>query len=973
MKKLFLAILFALISKGITFGQADVINATNALQKADRMFFIENKGQWHSDVLYLCRMGGLDAWITKYGMNYTFYKLEKDLNAEFARIAQGLPKSKFEDDHENTTLLGHRVLLKLHNYNANPQREGKQQQEGYYNYLIGNDPSKHASFVGLYKEAIVKNVYEGIDMRYYFEGKNLRYDYIVHPGADPKAIVFELEGQNDVYVKNGNICFTTRFGEVSMAELRTYQGANTIPSRFEKQGDIWKIAVGNYDKTKELIIDPLIYSTYIGGTDNDYGSNITVDATGHTYVTGDAKSTDYDVTAGAFQTTNGGVYDVFVTKLSPTGSSLVYSTYIGGSNNESGYGIAVDGSGNAYVTGGTGSTDYDVTTGAFQMTKGGITDVFVTKLNATGSGLVYSTYLGGTVSDFGYGIAVDGSGNAYVTGGTGSTDYDITTGAFQTTYGGGFTDVFVTKLNPTGSNLVYSTYLGGSNDDVGSGIAVDGSGNAYVTGYTNSTDYDVTTGAFQMTHGGGGEDVFVTKLSSTGTGLMYSTYLGGSSSDQGYGIAVDGSGNAYVTGNTDSPNYDVTVGAFQTTNGGGIDVFVTKLNTTGSGLVYSTYLGGTVSDFGYGIAVDGSGNAYVTGYTNSTDYDVTTGAFQTTNGGNYDVFVTKLSSTGASLGYSTYLGGTVSDFGYDIAVDGSGNAYVAGYTNSTDYDVTTGAFQTTNGGGTDVFVTKLCMGTPASSTLTSASGTDNQTVCINTAITNITYSTTGATGATFSGLPAGVAGNYIPGNITISGTPTVSGTFNYTITLTGVCDTVTATGTITVTPNNTITLTSASGTDNQTVSISTAITNITYSTTGATGASFSGLPTGVTGNYSSGNVTISGTPTVTGTFNYTVTLTGGCGTITTNGTITVTTTTSIADITASQQVFHVYPNPSNGSVVIEYYATEQGIAVVRDISGKLLQTFVLHQGRNDVNLNLPAGMYFLQERNTGIVRKLVIE
>jgi hypothetical protein len=228
----------------------------------------------------------------------------------------------------------------------------------------------------------------------------------------------------------------------------------------------------------------------------------------------------------------------------------------------------------------------------------------------------------------GYGIAVDGSGNAYVTGYTDSTDYDVTPGAFQTTRGG-YRDVFVTKLNATGTALVYSTYIGGSNDDVGYGIAVDGSGNAYVTGYTESTDYDVTPGAFQTTKGGY-RDVFVTKLNATGTALVYSTYIGGSGGDEGYGIAVDGSGNAYVTGYTYSTDYDVTPGAFQTTNGGGRDVFVTKLNATGTALVYSTYIGGSNNDEGYAIAVDGSGYAYVTGYTYSTDYDVTPGAFQTT-------------------------------------------------------------------------------------------------------------------------------------------------------------------------------------------------------------------------------------------------------------------------------------------------------------------------------------------------------
>jgi hypothetical protein len=392
---------------------------------------------------------------------------------------------------------------------------------------------------------------------------------------------------------------------------------------------------------------------------------------------------------------------------------------------------------------------------------------------------------------------VDGSGNAYVTGRTFSTDYDVTPGAFQTTYGGGLgADVFVTKLSPTGTALVYSTYIGGSGDESGRGIAVDGSGNAYVTGYTNSTDYDVTPGAFQTTYGGGLMDVFVTKLNATGTALVYSTYIGGSGDDGGSGIAVDGSGNAHVTGYTESTDYDVIPGAFQTTNGGNSDVFVTKLNATGTALVYSTYIGGSANDYGSAIAVDGSGNAYVTGLTSSTDYDVTPWAFQTTNGGGRDVLVTKLNATGTALVYSTYIGGNGDELGRGIAVDGSGNAYVTGWTNSTDYDVTPGAFQTTNGGGADVFVTKVCHLTII--TLTSAPGTDNQTVCVDTAITPITYSTTGATGATFSGLPAGVTLTLSGGYITISGTPTVAGTFNYTVTLTGGCGNVTATGTLVV-------------------------------------------------------------------------------------------------------------------------------------------------------------------------------
>jgi hypothetical protein len=518
------------------------LTAEQALQKADKRFFIENKGQWHSDVLYLTRMGGLDVWITKYGVNYTFYKLEKNSKAKKTEL---LP-SKFDNDLEDATLLGHRVLLKLQNHNLSPQREGKQKQEGYYNYFIGNDPSKHASNVGLYKEAKVKNVYNGIDLRYYFDKGYLRYDFIVHPGADPSQIRFELEGEFKEYLKNNILCYTTRFGEVQMQDLYVYQQGDKkqVPAKFTQENGVWQFQLSNYDKTQPLIIDPLVYSTFIGGSGYDYGNA-----------------------------------------------------------------IAIDGSGNAYITGVTGAINYDITSGAFQISNAGINDVFVTKFNAAGSGIIYSTYIGGNNDDQGWGIAVDNSGNAYITGWTDSNNYPTTSGSFQTTYGGGYHDAFVTKLNSAGTALIYSTYLGGSSRDDGLSMAIDNSGDAYITGRTNSTDYDITTGGFQTNHDGGFWDAFVTKLNSTGTTLIYSTYIGGNSEDEGIAIVIDDSGNAYITGRSQSTNYDITAGAFQTTREGNIDAIVTKLNNTGTGLIYSTYIGGNSAETSYSIAIDNAGNA----------------------------------------------------------------------------------------------------------------------------------------------------------------------------------------------------------------------------------------------------------------------------------------------------------------------------------------------------------------------------
>jgi len=398
---------------------------------------------------------------------------------------------------------------------------------------------------------------------------------------------------------------------------------------------------------------------------------------------------------------------------------LSYSTYLGGSGDDQGFGIAVDTDGNAYVTGRTDSANFPTISGAFQPTGGSTTDAFVTKLNPAGSALVYSTYIGGSGFDSGAGIAVDAAGNAYVTGFTGSTNFPTTAGAFQTTFANGANfggDAFVTKLDPTGSTLVYSTYLGGDSDDQGFGIAVDTNSNAYITGYTLSANFPTTPGAFQrifVSGSIGDADAFVTKLDPTGSAQIYSTYLGGSAYDGGSGIAVDAASNAYVTGITRSTNFPTTGGAFQTafasTSDFNADAFVTKLDSTGSSLVYSTYLGGGSDEAGAGIAVDASGSAYVTGRTNSFVFPTTPGAFQPVgfSNGLYDAFVTKLDPAGSALVYSTRLGGSANDVGSGIVVDTDGNAYVVGSTFSDNFPTTPGAFQPIHAGGWDVFVTKL--------------------------------------------------------------------------------------------------------------------------------------------------------------------------------------------------------------------------------------------------------------------------
>jgi protocatechuate 3,4-dioxygenase beta subunit len=537
-------------------------------------------------------------------------------------------------------------------------------------------------------------------------------------------------------------------------------------------------AVGDYDLRQPLVIDPgLLYSTYLGGDSSDIGNPIAVDGSGSVYVTGETSSSNFPTTMGAFDTTRSGV-DAFVSKLNPTGTGLVYSTFLGGSSTDQGFGIAVDGAGSAYVTGVTESSNFPTTVGAFDTTRNGI-DAFVTKLNATGTApLVYSTFLGGSSTDRGFGIAVDSAGSAYVTGETESNNFPTTTGAFDTTQNG--VDAFVTKLNATGTTpLLYSTYLGGSGADRGRGIVVDGAASAYVTGVTESNNFPTTGGAFDTTQNG--VDAFVIKLNASGSApLLYSTYLGGSGTDRGFGIGVDASGSAYITGETDSNNFPTTVGTFDNTQNG-VDAFVTKLNPTlvgAASLVYSTYLGGSGADRGFGIGVDGSGSAYITGETDSNNFPTTTGAFDTTQNG-VDAFVTKLNPTGtAPLLYSTYLGGSGADRGFGIDVDGAGNAYVTGRTESTDFPTTTGAFDTTYNTNGDAFVTKLDMiGAPATLTLSPTADTNP----VGTSHT-VTATVTDIAGNPVSGVTVRF---FVTGANTASGSATTNASGQATFTYTG--------------------------------------------------------------------------------------------------------------------------------------------------------------------------------------------
>jgi hypothetical protein len=682
------------------------------------LYFIPNKGQVNDQALFYAKASRYILWLTSDGLVFdSIRRIEKE-GTESER--------KFLDDGKKPeSVKWDRDVSRIRFLNANkcPEIVAVDMTEHRVNYFIGDDKTNWRRDIRTSKSVVYKGIYKNIDLKVYGIEKEIEYDWVVMPGGDVRDIRFEYEGMIGTKLDGeGNLVVRTKFGEVIHKRPESYQMIDghklEVDMRFIEEGEnIYGFEVGKYSEDHELVIDPvvLVYSTYLGGSQIDASNGIAVDSAGNAYVTGQTESTDFPA-ENAYMTDPGdSKYDAFVTKLSASGNALVYSTYLGGNDFDEGNGIAVDDAGIAFVTGRTNSTDFPLMNA--YMSHAGDADVFVTKLSASGNVLVYSTYLGGSSADIGNGIAVDSQGYAYVTGGMWSSDYP-TVNAYMTDPGDGSSDVFVTKLSASGNALVYSTYLGGDEYDEGHDIAVDSAGNAYVTGSTSSTDFP--THNHYMTDSGDAEaDAFVTAFKRGGSSLWFSTYLGGNSLDQGFGIAIIGflisdlkipsSVSIYIAGRTDSTDFP-TVNALMTDPGDSWEdgfvsnlKFVHKSTISILNLIYSTYLGGSYVDRGFGIAVDNQGYAYVTGQSISTDFPTVNAPM--TDAGSSDAFVTKISTSGNSLVYSTYLGGDANDRAGGIAVDNAGNAYVTGDTLSTNFP-TVSAYMT-HQAEYDTFVTKL--------------------------------------------------------------------------------------------------------------------------------------------------------------------------------------------------------------------------------------------------------------------------
>jgi hypothetical protein len=618
--------------------------------------------------------------------------------------------------------------------------EGRRPNQERVSYLLGNDPSKWRTGLRSFGQLVYRNLWPGVDMSFRSAAGRLEYEFVVRPGARASDVRLAYRGASGLSLgDDGSLAIRTPFGSLTDTRPQSYQllGGRRIhvESNFLlDRGGAFGFDVGRYDRSRPLVIDPgLVYSTYLGGSTDDNGFGIALDAAGNAYVTGFTASSNFPTTTGAYDTSyNGGATDVFVTKLNAAGTSLLYSTFLGGSSGDQGLGIAVDANNNAYVTGFTGSTNFPVRADTNQIPpgsfvyrstyQGGSTDGFVTKLNSTGTGLVFSTFAGGSGADEGWGIAVHSSGDVYVTGDTTSTNWTATTNGLQKTNAGGM-DAFFLRLDRFAAAAGYFTYLGGSGSDSARAIAIDATRNVYLTGGTTSSNFPIVAGSFD-TSANAGEDAFATKLTYAGSTMAagdtyvrtYSSYLGGGGTDRGLGITIDGTARAYLTGLTSSTDFPTTAGAFATSYGGGAnDAFVTKFNPGGGTLAYSTYLGGSGDDRGQGIALDSANDAHVVGRTSSSNFPTTPGAFDTSYNGGDDAFVTKLNPAGSSpLLYSTFLGGSSgtsgnNDRGMAMALDATANAYVTGLTASSNFPTTAGAYDTSANGGQDAFVTKLDM------------------------------------------------------------------------------------------------------------------------------------------------------------------------------------------------------------------------------------------------------------------------
>jgi len=691
------------------------------------VMFIENVGQFTEGALFQVRGAmGAGMWLTEDAIWVTLLEPAAE-EPDLSKI-----QAVQDVDTEPQPRKGVNLKLSFVEANASPQIVPFNRLDTKVSFFLGNDPAKWHADVPVWGSVRYVDLYPGVDLELTSEHGQYIQRLVARAGADLDTVRLRIEGADELEVEDDHLRTTTavgelavpllnvegaeRFGHTASLEVKPFEASGSQPGSFDIFSPFTWSPLLPVSASPQDSPDDLLYSTFLGGSLDDGPYGFAVDQAGAAYVMGTTFSSGFPTTPGAFDPSLGGSQDAFVIKLDTVGTGLVYSTFLGGSDAEwTNGGIAVDGATNAYVTGQTLSWDFPTTSGAFDTSFNG-SDVFVAKLDADGTGLLYSTFV---ASGNGQDIAVDETGHAFVTG-IAHAGFPVTSGAFDSSPGGP-QDAFVIELDTDGSDLLYGTYLGGSWYEGGAGIAVCGPGAACVTGWTSSTDFPTTPGAFNTSHNGGMYDAFVVRMSPGGTELTYGTFLGGDLPDSGNGIALDEAGSPYVVGSTYSSNFPTMAGGFDSSLGGLLDAFLVKFSADGADLLYSTYLGGSDRDDGDAVVVSTTGSALVAGRTSSPDFPTTSGAFDTSHNGDWDVFLVRMNAAGTSLDYATFLGGSSSDPHCDpsdgsrlgrcsIAVDQAGNAYVAGSTSSADFPTTPAAFDTSYNQGSDAFVAKLAVG-----------------------------------------------------------------------------------------------------------------------------------------------------------------------------------------------------------------------------------------------------------------------
>jgi len=943
-------------------------------QAASNIHFSENKGQIVQTngqsapfVAFMLQRGNTNIYLLKAGgIAYQFNKMH------YPEGYQDLQRDKHLDIDNREQIQKMEADIRLETYRmdmhlvgANPESviitEGK--SADYTQYYTHD-----ALFVHHFQKVTYKDVYPGIDWVIYTKPDGgIKYDFVVHPGANPQQIQLRFTDQEELYIDhNGNLIHGNRMGRFTEKTPISYQNKTPIATRFILNNDIVTFEIAHYNPEMPLTIDPdRIWGTYYGGTADDRGYACAVDPNGNVYIAGFTSSTGGIATAGGHSTTNGGSRDAFLVKFNASGVRQ-WATYYGGDRTDEAWSCATDASGNVYLAGRTLSTNNIASSSnSHQPTNGGGDDAFLVKFNASGV-RQWATFYGGSGTDWGRSCATDASGNVYLAGYTLSTNnIASSSNSHQPTYGGG-DDAFLVKFNASGVRQ-WATYYGGSGTDWGRSCATDASGNVYLAGWTASANNIASSSNSHQPTNGGGRDAFLVKFNASGV-RQWATYYGGSNWDEAWSCATDASGNVYLAGYTESTNNISTPStSHQSTNGGGRDAFLVKFNASGV-RQWATYYGGSNTDDGYSCATDALGNVYLAGHTTSTNNIASSSnSHQPTNGGSSDAFLVKFNASGVRQ-WATYYGGSNYDYGLSCGTDASGNMYLAGYTASANNIASEGARQTTNAGGEDAFLVKFkghnC----------TVDGPYVRTLCMGTNLNPpINHLSTNATGiASPIGLPPGITALYSSnGIISLSGSPEKSGVFNYSIPLTGICDDLKAIGRITVN-ENTVKLSSAAGSNNQTVLPNTPITNILYTTTGATGIGAPiNLPQGVSAAFVSNVISISGVPTVEGSYNYRIPLTGGCGEAFATGTITVTSTTNVDAINGNKASWTIFPNPNSGHFTIA--SSAGGLFELMDVSGKTINSYSLEKVSSmAIAENLTGGIYFIRNANSGQVQKIVI-